>query len=178
MGKIYTKSGDKGETGLFGGDRIGKDATRIEAYGSIDELNSVIGLARVTSSGEINNWLKEIQNQLFEAGSELASPEGNNVALHDSHVAEMEAIIDQWQAQLPPLTHFVLPGGSELGSRLHVARTVARRAERAVVRFSREATVRPILLKWLNRLSDALFVAARLANHQSGDEETIWKPSR
>ena len=175
MGKIYTKSGDKGETGLFGGDRVGKDANRIEAYGSIDELNATLGLAHVASSGELSTWLQEIQRQLFEVGSELASPDSSNVTLHDSHIVELEKQIDAWQSNLTPLTHFVLPGGSELGARLHLARTVARRAERAVVRMNRKETVRPELLKWLNRLSDALFVAARIANHQSSNEETIWK---
>jgi cob(I)alamin adenosyltransferase len=189
--KIYTKSGDGGETGLFGGPRVAKDDPRVEAYGEVDELNSVIGVARSLMNprsaayepdAEIERHLARLQERLFCVGAELATPAGaaSRVALpaiEPSWATEMEEAMDRWEAALRPLRHFILPGGSTLGAALHHARAVCRRAERRVVALHREQPVSAGVLVFLNRVGDFLFLAARLANHREGTVEPIWDPA-
>jgi len=175
--KIYTKSGDKGETSLIYGQRVSKSDARVEAYGTCDEANSMIGLAlsylRNEYFEEKEYFLKvfhKIQTTLFHVGAELATPKGKTVkwTLSSDDVKELESVIDQWDAQLTPLTNFILPGGHEAGATLHVARTIVRRAERCAVVIEE---VNPNVLSYLNRLSDLLFVAARYINVQLGEKE-------
>lgn len=177
--KIYTKTGDQGETSLYGGKRLPKSDLRLEAYGSVDELNSALGVCLAQDgSAPYAAALTSVQQTLFLVGAELASaaeaPTGLTL-VSDQEITNLEQAIDRWQAELPKLTNFILPGGHLLASHLHLARTVARRAERAVVRLSQEQPVRPVLLKYLNRLSDYLFVMARQVNHQQGAGEVIWR---
>ena len=180
--KIYTKTGDEGDTGLFGGGRVPKDHPRVEAYGEVDELNSAIGVARAAVPVALFDELLEgIQRDLFSIGGQLASPDPEKVkkalekaGLSDERVAVMERAMDDADRELPPLTAFVLPAGSAKAAALHLARTVCRRAERSVVRLSRDSTVPPLFVVYLNRLSDLLFTLARLANHREGVEETKW----
>jgi len=179
--KIYTKTGDAGDTSLFGGQRVPKDALRIEAYGTVDELNSVLGLALVEDPDkETRSALLEIQSQLFTLGADLATPRSaarkaiRRIEARDS--AWLEREIDRVDAGLKPLHSFVLPGGSPLAARLHCARTVCRRAERIVVRLSRNEDVGEAMTMYLNRLSDLLFVLARHANQAAGVAEIRWKP--
>ena len=182
--KIYTKTGDGGETGLFGGPRVSKDAPRIEAYGTVDELNSVLGVVRVQlSGGEVDALLAQIQNDLFALGAQLATPDpaAHQTALVDSrHIAALESAIDRFEEGLEPLKQFVLPGGTPAAATLHLARTVCRRAERRVVTLARQSS-QPIageMLVYLNRLSDLLFVLARAVNRQAGQADVPWqKPS-
>ena len=182
--KIYTKTGDGGETGLFGGPRVSKDAPRIEAYGTVDELNSVLGVVRVQlSGGEVDALLAQIQNDLFALGAQLATPDpaAHQTALVASrHIAALESAIDGFEEGLEPLKQFVLPGGTPAGATLHLARTVCRRAERRVVTLARQAS-QPIageMVVYLNRLSDLLFVLARTVNRQAGQADVPWqKPS-
>ena len=179
--KIYTKTGDKGDTSLFGGQRVPKDALRIEAYGTVDELNSVLGIVRADNKEkEIDEILDRIQNDLFDLGADLATPRsGNNKQIkriEAKHSVHLERRIDQLDEHLKPLKSFVLPGGSEVAARLHFARTVCRRAERSVVRLSRHEDIGEGITIYLNRLSDLLFVMARYANHVSDVPETKWKP--
>ncbi len=178
--KIYTRTGDKGETSLFSGERVEKDDLRVDAYGTLDELNSVLGLA-LTRCGSIR--LREVlgllQNQLFAAGADLATRSGGRFQpqrIAESDWRGQEKIIDELVAQLPPLKHFVLPGGSEGAALLQVARSVCRRAERLMVRLTRqEGDVNPDLVIYVNRLSDLLFVMARYENLSQGTAEIIWK---
>jgi cob(I)alamin adenosyltransferase len=182
--KIYTRTGDNGTTGLFGGKRVAKDSLRIEAYGMVDELNSSIGLAR--SLGLIaahDLLLGTVQEQLFVLGADLATPretEPKNFSIPrvtSSEVECLERTIDSLEAELPPLKSFILPGGSPGGAMLHLARTICRRAERGLVTLLHEdPEVGEIPLHYLNRLSDFLFVLARAANHQAGVEEHPWMP--
>jgi len=184
--KIYTRTGDAGETGLFGGGRVAKDQLRVRAYGEVDEANAAVGAARALAGpeqGDLGALLARVQDQLFTVGAELASPHGAKAraavpAIDPAWTAALEAAIDRMDAELPPLTRFVLPGGTPLAAALHLARCVCRRAEREVVALSREAEVEPAALAYLNRLSDFLFVAARLANRRAGAEETTWEPGR
>jgi len=178
--KIYTKTGDGGATSLFGGQRVPKDALRIEAYGTIDELNSVLGLSISESDDpEITELLTAVQNRLFEVGADLATPRSiekkriRRIVPKDA--VPLEKAIDGMEEKLKPLKAFILPGGSPLASRLHFARTVCRRAERIVVRLSRNEEVGEGIVIYLNRLSDLLFVLARYANHQAGVPEVKWK---
>jgi cob(I)alamin adenosyltransferase len=179
--KIYTRSGDDGSTGLFGGQRVSKADARIECYGTIDELNAAIGLAVVVADDEIIARLRAVQNELFVIGAMLATPSGDESsgatipALHPSAVQRLESQIDAADTVLPPLRNFILPGGCECSARLHLARTICRRAERLLVAFARDHQVDPLLLIYLNRLSDWLFVQARLANHQAGIEDSPWE---
>ncbi len=177
--KIYTRTGDGGNTGLFGGPRVPKDDQRIEAYGTVDELNAALGLARAADvSAEISVQLEQIQRELFSVGAELATPDPNKHDLRiidGSHVARLEQWIDAHEDQLAPLNNFILPGGSEAACRLHLARSICRRAERRVVTFARDVDVSDDLLIYLNRLSDLLFVLARAANHHMGTSETEWQ---
>ena len=180
--RIYTKTGDEGETGLFGGGRVPKDDRRVAAYGSVDELNAAIGLARALEPVAFGDTLlQDIQRDLFAIGGQLASPEPAKVAkalakatLDDERVAALEAAIDSAEATLTPLTGFILPGGTPKAAALHFARTVCRRAERNVVTLSREASLAPVILAYLNRLSDLLFVLARRANAAAGRADVAW----
>jgi cob(I)alamin adenosyltransferase len=183
--KIYTKTGDSGQTGLFGGPRVSKCDLRIEAYGEVDELNAVLGLARTGSlSSEIDALLAHVQHELFAVGAELATPDPNkhNTALIGQlHIAALEQAIDHFEANLQPLTQFILPGGTPGAAALHVARTVCRRAERRVVALAEqpEETISPRLIIYLNRLSDLLFVLARVANASAGVPDVAWvKPEQ
>lgn len=175
--KIYTKTGDKGTTSLIYGTRVSKNDARVEAYGTCDETNSMIGLALsylqgeyFTGKEEMFEILHKIQTVLFHVGAELATPAGKEVkwTLDEKDISELEKIIDSWDAALPQLTNFILPGGHQAGAALHVARTVARRAERQAVEIGE---VNPLVLSYLNRLSDFLFVAARYANMHLGSKE-------
>ncbi|HVU02252.1 MAG TPA: cob(I)yrinic acid a,c-diamide adenosyltransferase [Polyangiaceae bacterium] len=180
--KIYTKTGDSGTTGLFGGARVDKDADRVEAYGTVDELNAVVGTARAAKPPpEVDATLERIQADLFVLGSELATVPGKEEKLPMQLLAaadseRLEGAIDALEATLPPLQNFVLPGGCPAAAALHHARTVCRRAERRVLRAHRGAAVRPEILVYLNRLSDYLFVAARSTNHVAGVADVPWAP--
>ncbi len=178
--KIYTKTGDKGDTSLFGGQRVPKDALRIEAYGTVDELNSVLGIVRADNKEkEIDEILEQVQNELFVLGADLATPRSSNTKqirrVEPKDAVRLERVIDKLDAELKPLRAFILPGGSPVAARLHFARTVCRRAERAVVRLSRNEDIGEAITIYLNRLSDLLFVLARYANHCAGVAETKWK---
>ncbi|MFP6618474.1 MAG: cob(I)yrinic acid a,c-diamide adenosyltransferase [Pirellulaceae bacterium] len=182
--KIYTRTGDTGDTGLFGGPRVRKDHARIEAYGTIDELNAVLGMVRSQQlTPELSTLLETFQNDLFTLGAELATPDPGQHELPrvaENDVARLEKQIDHFEALLPPLKQFILPSGSSAGTTLHVARAVCRRAERRVVTLQETATeaVSTTILVYLNRLSDLLFVLARFANQQAGQPEIPWeKPS-
>lgn len=177
--KIYTKTGDGGQTSLFGGKRVAKDSLRIEAYGSVDELNSQLGAVRsLGPPAEIDSLLHRIQNDLFVLGADLATPLSRKPSrlqrIQQLHVAELETVIDEFEQSLKPLKAFILPGGSQVGALLHVARTVCRRAERLTVRLSRKEQIGKPPVVYLNRLSDLLFVLARYANKLSESEETMW----
>ena len=177
--KIYTKTGDAGETSLFGGLRVRKSDPRVAAYGDVDELNAQLGLARATGTdAEIDAELLQLQRDLFALGAQLADPT-EKIASHvskatidDENVARLEQLIDTLESGLPPLRHFILAGGSVSGAALHVARAVCRRAERGMVAL--DPAVDPTLLKYINRLSDLLFVLARTVNHRAGAAETPW----
>ena len=178
--KIYTKTGDAGTTGLFGGPRVAKDDRRICAYGSVDELNAVLGIARSTGLGEkLDGIISSVQHHLFSIGAELATPnpEEHNLKWDGlSHVHEMERAIDELETSLKPLRNFILPGGSTQAAHLHLARTVCRRTEREIVSFTRDRNVSDAshIVVFLNRLSDLLFVMARFANHQAGIADVAW----
>lgn len=176
--KIYTRTGDDGTTGLIGGSRVGKDDIRIEAVGALDDLNAQVGLARsVAGESPLDFLLERIQNAVFEIGSEIASPDGHarSQRAHLGNIVEsLERSIDSQTLMLPELRNFVLPGGSEFASRLHVSRVRAREAERRVYALHRSSPVRTELMEFLNRLSDWMFVAARTANHDAGVTEPIW----
>ncbi len=182
--KIYTKTGDGGETGLFGGPRVKKDDPRVEAYGEVDELNAAVGAARaLVEDPEIDLQLAKIQEELFCVGAELATPHGAKARsaippVDAAWAARLEAAIDAWDRELPALTRFVLPGGTRTAAALHLARTVCRRAERRAVALAGEVEIDGTVLAYLNRLSDFLFVAARVANHRAGKEEPLWDPKR
>ncbi len=179
---IYTKTGDSGETGLFGGGRVPKDDIRVTAYGEVDELNAAIGAVGACEPSDFETSLLEsIQRDLFSIGGQLATPDPAKVAralekaeLVDSRIEELEAVIDRADRELEPLKDFVLPGGTPKAALLHQARTVCRRAERRVVTLAREQDVPSIVVVYLNRLSDVLFTLARLANHQAGSSDRIW----
>lgn len=182
--RIYTRTGDKGETGLAGGVRVPKDSDRIEAYGTVDELNSIVGIVRAFLKDreaplqQIDARLYKIQNILFVVGADLATAPGktypNRVVVQAKQVTELETWIDEWQKELKPLPEFILPGGGKIASFLHQARTVARRAERLTVRLARTEEVRSEVIHYLNRLSDALFVLSRWLAQKLGEEETLW----
>lgn len=180
--KIYTKTGDAGETGLFGGGRVSKDHPRTSAYGDVDELNSVVGVARATAPAELfDELLDGVQRDLFSIGGRLATPEPEKVAkaiakavLPPERAESFEQVMDDAERELPPLRAFVLPGGTPKAAALHHARTVCRRAERSVVRLARAEEAPPEILVYLNRLSDLLFTLARLANHRAGSGDATW----
>jgi cob(I)alamin adenosyltransferase len=179
--KIYTKTGDDGSTGLFGGQRVPKHDARVQAYGTVDELNSVIGLALTTAEGEIRATLLSKQSELFSLGAMLATADGkaSGTGVDEAQIAPLEADIDRMDAELDPLRNFILPGGSPLAGWLHLARTVCRRAEREVtaLRVDRpnDAPRLAPAVKYLNRLSDWLFTLARYANMNAGVEDIPWK---
>jgi cob(I)alamin adenosyltransferase len=180
--KIYTRTGDKGETGLFGGQRVRKDYPRIEAYGTVDELNAALGVARAELAAidsQIEGLLARIQNDLFDLGAELAvaDPAKARRAITAQQVGELEEAIDRHDARLPPLKEFILPGGCPAAALLHLARTVCRRAERRVVALSAIAgeQVSADAIAYLNRLGDLLFVLARAANQIAGAADVPWK---
>lgn len=178
LSKIYTRTGDDGTTGLGDGSRIDKDSLRVEAFGTVDEANSAIGivLSFATVPGPIRNCLTEVQHDLFELGGELCIPGHKAVEMH--FVERLENELDGLNADLPPLKEFILPGGSPAAAACHLARTIVRRAERRVNTLAKQEEVRPEVLRYLNRLSDLLFVVARrLAREESGTE-TIWDRSR
>ena len=177
LSKIYTKTGDDGTTGLGDGTRVAKDSARVAAYGTVDEANSAIGVLLATAlPEEIRDQLVSIQHQLFDLGGELCIP--GHAAIDDADVERLEQWLDAHNANLPALKDFILPGGGRAAAVCHLARTVARRAEREVVTLARHDAVRPEAIRYLNRLSDLLFVIARVLARSSGHGETIWKLER
>ena len=177
--KIYTRTGDDGSTGLIGGSRVGKDDAAIECYGTVDELNAAIGVVVAVADAESGEWLRQVQAELFTIGSHLATPAGATRAaslpvIEGGWVTRLEQQIDAAEATLPPLRNFILPGGTELAARLHVARTVCRRAERLLVATARQRPTDPLIITYVNRLSDWLFVQARRANHKAGVADVPW----
>jgi cob(I)alamin adenosyltransferase len=176
--KIYTRGGDTGETSLFGGERVRKNAPRVAAYGEVDELNSVIGVARAAvTQADLRAKLETIQSSLFDLGGELATPGARRKAgprVGDPDVAELEHWIDELETELEPLRNFILPGGAPAAALLHLGRTVCRRAERAVISLSEREEVESLLIRYLNRLSDFLFVLARVVNRRAGVSEPQW----
>lgn len=180
--KIYTKKGDQGNTSLFGGTRVPKSSARIEAYGTVDELNSVVGLAASYSlSDKGTQWIKKVQEQLFVLGADLATPPSSKTRINridEQAIIFLENAIDKMEEKLEPLKNFILPGGSQQGATLHMARTVCRRAERAAVTCSEQDEISELTIKFLNRLSDFFFVLARYENKQAGKPEENWKPER
>jgi cob(I)alamin adenosyltransferase len=173
--RVYTRSGDTGETSLVDGSRVSKADLRVTSYGEVDELNSVLGLARVDlADTQMDQVLSRIQNELFIVGADLASPAGTPVPrVEETLVSALEEIIDEFMDDLEPLREFILPGGDRLGATLHLARTVARRAERTVTALAAQVEINPEALRYLNRLSDLLFVMARVANKRSGANEQL-----
>ena len=186
LDKIYTRGGDKGETSLSDGSRVAKHDLRVEAYGTVDEANAHIGLARLESSGEIDAMLGRIQNDLFDLGADLANPQisehpENELRIVQTQIDRLESEIDQMNAALEPLTSFILPGGKASAAHLHVARTVTRRAERLTTKLMSELAnrdqVNPLALIYLNRLSDHLFVLTRHVN-DNGASDVLWEPGK
>jgi len=191
INRVYTRGGDKGETSLAGGQRVPKDARRIEAYGTVDELNATIGVARHTAQdlaatvppfAKLDTMLKRVQHELFNLGSILATlPQDvhpRQARITEAEIAQLESEIDEMNEGLPELRSFVLPGGCRINAELHVCRTVCRRAERAAVALAREEPVDGEAFRYLNRLSDALFVWSRWASHNLGIAEVLWEPNR
>ncbi len=178
--KIYTKTGDKGESSLFGGKRIPKDATRLESYGTVDELNSIVGICRSMNTVKaLDQMLETIQNDLFVLGADLATPQ-RTASKHFKRITQKEikwaeASIDKIEGEVEPLKNFILPGGNRSAAMLHFARTVCRRAERLVVRLAREEEIGDVAIIYLNRLSDLFFMLARWANALSNTPEVKWK---
>jgi cob(I)alamin adenosyltransferase len=187
MAKIYTRTGDCGETALFAGARIRKDDQRLEVIGTIDELNAVVGLVRAelispeTAPGDLDQFCERVQHQLFNLGAELAMPQADPSAanlIQNADIDRLEQAIDHWESALEPLREFILPGGCPAAAQLHLARCVCRRAERLLVGLAAsKTTVRGEVLCYVNRLSDALFVAARFANRSAGVSDVKWRPT-
>jgi cob(I)alamin adenosyltransferase len=182
LDRIYTKTGDEGMTGLGGGQRVPKDSQRVETYGTVDELNSQIGVALAIGLSErLVTELTPIQNQLFDLGSDLATPATSQArhpvpTVEPRHIEHLERLIDEFNEVVGPLTNFLLPGGAAGAAQLHVARTICRRAERAATTLARDEEIGTTVLPYLNRLSDALFVMARYENHKRGLPEPLWEP--
>ena len=173
LSKIYTRTGDKGTTGLGDGSRVDKDSLRVEAYGTVDEVNSAVGLVLASDlPDEVRNCLTRIQHELFDLGGELCMP--GTVLIPDAFVDGLENDLDAMNEDLPPLKDFILPGGSESAARCHLARTIARRAERRVISLAHNETVNEATIRYLNRLSDLLFVMARVLARRDGGSEVIW----
>ncbi|RQP09692.1 MAG: cob(I)yrinic acid a,c-diamide adenosyltransferase [Chryseobacterium sp.] len=186
--KIYTKTGDKGQTALYGGTRVSKASARVDAYGTIDELNAFVGVAKSqTDNGELLEQLKKIQFDLFTVGSEAATPTDKltlangksrlDLMISDKEIEELENWMDALNEELEPLQYFILPGGGNASTAFHVARTVCRRAERCLVLLNEDEPVRPELIKYVNRLSDYLFIVARYVAKIHGEQEEFWNPS-
>ena len=188
INRVYTRTGDKGDTGLVGGKRVPKDSPRIEAYGTVDELNSIVGLARVFNAerikegeahGFLDQVLRDIQEELFNLGSELATPPDSRfkgaISIGEEQVKRIEEIIDECQKTLEPLKSFILPGGGRIGGYLHQCRTVCRRAEREVLRLSRVEETSEWGIKYVNRLSDLFFVLSRWVGKHLGEQEYLWQ---
>jgi cob(I)alamin adenosyltransferase len=186
--KVYTRGGDKGETSLVGGKRVPKDSLRIDAYGTIDELNSIVGLARVFNeenldAGEAHQFLDgvlcQVQDELFDLGSELATPpeffQEGMYRVSEKEIERIEKLIDRCQKDLEPLKSFILPGGGRVGAYLHQCRTVCRRAEREILRLSRAEEINHSVIKYTNRLSDLFFVLSRWISKQTGEQEYLWQ---
>jgi len=178
--RIYTRGGDKGETSLGDGSRVPKLDCRIGAFGAVDELNSALGVALAEPGlpDRLREPLERIQNDLFDVGADLSVPYGigDRLRVEQAHVARLEQLCDDFNAELPMLKSFVLPGGTPAAARLHVARTTCRRAERDALTAQEETGVNPLVLAYLNRLSDFLFIAARWANHDADQDEPLWRP--
>ncbi len=183
LNKIYTRTGDKGDTALSNGERVAKHSPRVEAYGTVDELNATLGLARLHASGDLSARIATIQNDLFDLGADLSRPRMLEDAgagypvlrIVDAQVTRLETEIDAMNAALSPLRSFILPGGSVLAAHLHLARTVARRAERRATELAQAEDANPAAIRYLNRLSDWLFVAGRVANNDGADD-ILWVP--
>jgi cob(I)alamin adenosyltransferase len=183
LSKIYTRTGDKGETALGNGDRVAKHSLRVAAYGTVDETNATIGLARQHSIGDMDAALARVSNDMFDLGADLCTPDRENDAtapyprlrMIDNQVTRLEAEIDAMNNKLTPLRSFILPGGSALAAQLHLCRTVCRRAERLTVELAGVEDVNPAAVKYLNRLSDWFFVAGRIANND-GKDDVLWVP--
>lgn len=180
LNRIYTKTGDKGETALGDGTRVPKDSLRIAAYGTTDEANAAIGIARLHTDGDLDEILKRIQNDLFDLGADLCVPETGRrtegrLRVSDAQVERLEREIDQMNGALAPLASFVLPGGTAAAAYLHLARVIVRRAERLIVELSRVEKINPAAIRYTNRLSDLLFVASRFANDK-GKRDVLWTP--
>jgi len=178
LSKIYTRTGDDGTTGLGDGSRIEKDSARVEAYGTVDEANSAIGVVLAADSvpDDIRRFLTDVQHDLFELGGELCIP--GHAAIHDDFIEKLETELDRLNAALPPLKDFILPGGGQAASACHLARTIVRRAERRVATLMREDSARPEALRYLNRLSDLLFVTCRVLARQESGQEILWQRDR
>ncbi len=185
LNRIYTRTGDSGDTALVNGERVPKHAPRVQAYGTVDETNATVGLARLHSTGEIDEALARIQNDLFDLGADLARPDMEKddqagytpLRIIDTQVARLESEIDAMVAQLEPLRSFVLPGGTPLAAQLHLCRTTCRRAERLAVELAGQEATNPQAIKYLNRLSDWFFTAARIANDE-GRADVLWVPGQ
>jgi cob(I)alamin adenosyltransferase len=180
--KIYTRGGDKGETSLGDGTRVAKHSLRVEAYGTVDEANACLGLARLKAAGEVDAMLGRIQNDLFDLGADLCTPDAPNpkyppLRMAQSQVDRLEREIDAMNAELKPLDSFILPGGTPLAADLHLARTVTRRAERMTVALAEQEPVNPLAIHYLNRLSDHLFVLSRHVNDK-GAKDVLWVPGK
>ena len=182
--RLYTRTGDDGTTGLIGGSRTSKDELQIDTYGTVDELNAVLGVVRAAATPELVVMLEPVQSELFIIGSHLALAIGQNPdewklpRLEKGMIERLEREIDAAEKEMPRLKSFILPGGTMLAAQLHVARTVCRRAERLMVTYARKRSFEPIVVEYLNRLSDWLFAQARLANHRAGVADTPWTPSK
>lgn len=185
LNRIYTRTGDDGTTGLTGGERRKKHDLRIEAFGTVDETNAAIGLARLYTTGDVDEALARVQNDLFDLGADLSTPESDQpqqfeaLRIVEAQVERLEGEIDTFNVQLAPLRSFVLPGGTPAAATLHIARTVCRRAERLTVALMEHepGKVSPVTVRYLNRLSDLLFVAARVAN-ENGARDVLWRPGQ
>lgn len=176
LSKIYTRTGDDGTTGLGNGTRASKDSPRVEAYGAVDELNSALGVVLTMKlPAEVRDALTPTQHELFDLGGELCVP--GRQAIREQHIVRLEHALDSFNASLPPLKEFVLPGGNEAAALTHLARTICRRAERRTVSLAQAETVNPLAIKYLNRLSDLLFVVARYTNAASDVPEVLWRPT-
>ena len=177
LSKIYTRTGDKGDTGLGDGTRVPKDSARVEAYGTVDELNSILGVLLTEAlPTDLCAALTDIQHDLFDLGGELCIP--GRTALADARVTRLEQILDRLNADLTPLKEFILPGGSRAAALCHLARTVCRRAERRTIALGKMESVSPVAVKYLNRLSDLLFVMARALNKHAGQADVLWQPGK
>ena len=181
--KVYTKGGDKGKTSLGNGDRVDKSSIRVQALGSVDETNAILGVVENEITQSYKNIINEIQNDLFDLGADLCVPEDKNINYQPLRISEkqidrLENKIDTLNKDLKPLDSFILPGGSIASSHLHLARTVARRAERIAVQLSKKEVINPLIIKYLNRLSDLLFVLARIENKEKNINDILWKPGK